>query len=161
MTSKTTNRHSSEVRERAVRMVMEVEHAGDHPSRRAALIGPRPGRRLPRRGLPSVPQEFVDCGLGARLGVHALDDHGAVERWPAVRVRQGLRGHHGIGRHLAARDLAGRAVDDFGRGRNIDAHGQHRTLADDDALHDLGTGTDEAVVLDAGRIAPGRLTWAK
>ena len=69
---------------------------------------------------------------------------GGTSRWP-----------------IAARDLAGRAVDDFGRGRNTDAHGQHRTLADDDALHDLGTGTDEAVVLDAGRIAPGRLTWAK
>jgi hypothetical protein len=46
MTSKTTHRLSSEVRERAVRMVVEVEHAGDHPSRRAALIGPRSGQAV-------------------------------------------------------------------------------------------------------------------
>lgn len=46
MTSKTRNRPSSEVRERAVRVVVEVEHAGDHPSRRAALIGPRSGRAV-------------------------------------------------------------------------------------------------------------------
>ena len=36
MTSKTTNKFSPEVRERAVRMVLE--HARDHPSRWAAVV---------------------------------------------------------------------------------------------------------------------------
>ena len=36
MTSRTTNRFSPEVRERAVRMAMD--HERDHPSRRAAVV---------------------------------------------------------------------------------------------------------------------------
>ena len=53
----------------------------------------------------SVPQQFVDGGLGAGLLVHPLDDHGAVQDGPARRsqrlARQRARHHHRIGRHLA------------------------------------------------------------
>src|SRR5690606_1494962 len=62
-----------------------------------------------------------------------------------------------VGRHLPADDLARGAVDDLGRGGQVDAHGQHRAFADDDAFGHLGPGADEAVVLDDRRIGLQRL----
>ncbi len=78
MTSKTTNRRSSEVRERAVRMVVEVEHAGDPPSRRAALIGPRsgkavgyPGRDVPQSRRSSLTAVLARVWASTRLTITA------------------------------------------------------------------------------------------
>ena len=39
---------------------------------------------------------------------------------------------------------------DLGAGADINAHGDDGALLDDDSLHDLGTGADEAVILDDG-----------
>ena len=49
----------------------------------------------------------------------------------------------GIGRHLAAHGLAGLAVDDGGRGAEIDAHREDRAFLDDRALDGLD-GVDRA-----------------
>ena len=77
-------------------------------------------RNAPAAGEPeqrvSVPQQLVDGGLGSRLRVHRLDDHGAVEGRPRLVVgerlaRQRARHHHRVGRHLADVDLAARTVD--------------------------------------------------
>ena len=61
-------------------------------------------------------------------------------------------GHdHGVGRHAAIVDLAGFAIDNAGGLTDVNAHGQHRALADDDAFRHLGPGANEAVVLDDDR----------
>jgi hypothetical protein len=94
------------------------------PSKRASSRAPERGDR--RLGPPVKPgddgmgttlvaQQLVGRGLGAGLGVDALDDHGAVEAGAAVGAGQGPRHHHRIGRHLAAEHFAGGAVDDLGR----------------------------------------------
>src|SRR6185312_5805741 len=119
-----------------------------------------PARMVAQNG--SVPQEVVDRGFAAGLLVDALDDHRAVERGAGLAVGERLAGqiarhHHGVGRHLAHEDLAGRPVDDLGRGPDEHAHRAHRAFADDHALDDLGAGADEAVVLDDGRAGLHRL----
>src|SRR5690606_38230475 len=63
-------------------------------------------------------------------------------------------------RHLASQDLAGGAIDDLGRGGQVDTHGQHRAFADDDPLGHLGPRADEAAVLDDRRIGLQRLEHA-
>src|SRR5262249_19254366 len=45
-------------------------------------------RNLPHRA--SIAQELVDRRLGAGLLVDALDDDGAIERWPRLVVRKSL-----------------------------------------------------------------------
>src|SRR5436190_2613498 len=117
----------------------------------------------PRR--VSVAHQLVDGGLGSRLRVDRLDDHGAIEGRARLVVgerlaRQRARHHHGIGWHMADVDLAGVAVDDLGGGADEGAHGEHRALADDDTLDHLGAGTDEAVVLDDGGVGLQRLEHA-
>src|SRR5690242_11819122 len=81
----------------------------------------------------SVPQQLVDPRLRARLRINALHDDGAVEGRARGAVRERLAGERAgdddrIRGHAADEDLAGVAVDDLGRGRNEDAHGEHRTL---------------------------------
>jgi hypothetical protein len=56
----------------------------------------------------------------------------------------------GAGGHAAVEDLAGLAMIDLGTGADINAHGDDGAFLDDDPLHDLGAGADEAVVLDNG-----------
>src|SRR5688572_1001951 len=59
----------------------------------------------------SVPQQFVDGGLGAGPGVDALDDDRAGEARPAVLRRQRTRHDDRISRDAAGDDLAAGAVD--------------------------------------------------
>ena len=56
--------------------------------------------------------------------------------------------------------LAGRAVDDLGRGGDEDAHRDDGALADDHALDDFRARADEAIVLDDRRIGLQRLEHA-
>src|SRR5215471_3097585 len=63
----------------------------------------------------SVPQQFIDAGLGARAFVDALDDDGAIKPRAAAFAGQRARHDDRIGRHLALRDGASLAVDDAGR----------------------------------------------
>src|SRR3546814_2604854 len=83
--------------------------------------------------LRSVAQQFVDRGFRARLGVDALDDHRAIERRTLRPVgerlaRQRSGDDHRIGRHFADEGLAGRAVDDLGRGRSEDHTSELQSL---------------------------------
>src|SRR5687767_15986389 len=62
-----------------------------------------------------VAQQLVDAGLGARLFVHALHDHGAVEARTGLPILHRFAGqrawhHHGIGGHFTHEDLAGLAI---------------------------------------------------
>src|SRR5205823_251364 len=105
---------------------------------------------------PSIPQQFVDRGFRPRLLIDALDDHRAIEAgaWRAVfqrLARQRTWNDDRIGRHLALKALAARAVDDAGRGADEHAHGQHRALAHDHAFGHFRARADEAIVLDDDR----------
>src|ERR1041385_1334173 len=127
--------------------------------------GDRVSRKIASKCGYSVSQQFVDAGLGAGLLVDALDDDGAIEVRAGLAVGHWLAGeraghHHRIGRHLALEHLPGGAVDDLGRGAEIDAHRQHRALAHDHAFGDLGARADEAVVLDDHRVGLQRLQHA-
>src|SRR5690606_14530895 len=95
-----------------------------------------------------VAQQLVDADLRARHLVDLLDDHRAVQAVLAVRGRQVAGDHHGARRHAAVVDLAGLAVVDPGALADVDAHGDDGAFLHDHAFHDLGTGADEAVVLD-------------
>src|SRR5262249_53094956 len=107
----------------------------------------------------------VDRGLGPRLRVDALHDHGAVKtraRLPA-RHRAAWHGaghHHGIGGDAAPGDLAGPAIDDARGGPDEDAHGERRAGLADAALDHLAPRTDEAVVLDDDGVRLHRLQHA-
>src|SRR5271169_5633298 len=114
---------------------------------------------------PSVSQEVVDAGLGARLLVDGLYDHRAIERRTRRTVRQRLARQRtgyedGIGRDPADMDLPGRAVDDLGGGGNEYAHRHDGALADDHPLDDFGARPDEAIVLDDRRVGLQRLQHA-
>src|SRR6478736_6762893 len=117
---------------------------------------------MPRR---SIPQQFVDAGLGARFLVDALDDDGAVETraWLAVgaRLARQAAGHdHRIRRHLAAEDFAAVAIDDLGGGADENPHRQHGALAHDRALGHFRARADEAIILDDHRTGLQRLEHA-
>ena len=105
----------------------------------------------------SVPQQFVDAGLGAGLGVDGLDDDGAGEAWAAILVGQRARNNHGIRRHLAIGDLAGMAVHNLRRLGDEHAHRDDRAFSDDHTLDHFGPRADEAIVFDDGRVRLQRL----
>src|SRR5215211_1747360 len=105
-------------------------------------------------------QQFVDAGLGARLGSHALDDHRAVQAVAAVGRRQRTADHDTAGRDAAVSDLAGHAVVDLGALADVHAHADHRVLFNDDAFDDLAARADEAVVFDDRRVGLQRLEHA-
>src|SRR5512135_303366 len=56
------------------------------------------------------PQQFVDAGLRARLRVHPLDDHRAVETVAAVGGGQAARDDDRACRHAPVADGAGGAI---------------------------------------------------
>src|SRR6266851_906843 len=147
------------------------EEAAQRPSRRsrrrlaAAPHGEGTHDRYAVDRSPSVAQELVDRGLGAGALVDAFDDDGAIEAGGRAAVgigaaRQIARHHHRIGGNAAAEDFAGGAVDDARRRAYEDAHREHRTGLDDDALDDLAARADEAVVLDDDRLGLERLEHA-
>src|SRR4051794_38520026 len=78
MTSKTTNKFSPEVRARAVRMVLD--HAGDHPSRWAAVtsIAAKIGC-TPQTLHDGVKRAGVDGGGGAGVPTDRADKLRALE----------------------------------------------------------------------------------
>ena len=79
MTSKTTNKFSAEVRERAVRMVRE--HEGDHPSRWAAVVSIATKIGCTAQTLHEwVKKAEVDAGKRARVPTETADRLKALER---------------------------------------------------------------------------------
>src|SRR3546814_19194450 len=59
-----------------------------------------------------------------------------------------------IGRHHAAMDLAGRSINDFGRGAQIDPHREYRAFAHAHALSPFGARADKGPVTDDHRASP-------
>ena len=79
MTSKTTNKFSAEVRERAVRMVRE--HEGDHPSRWAAVVSIATKIGCMAQTLHEwVKKAEVDAGKRAGVPTERADRLKALER---------------------------------------------------------------------------------
>ena len=79
MTSKTTNKFSAEVRERAVRMVRE--HEGDHPSRWAAVVSIATKIGCTAQTLHEwVKKAEVDAGKRAGVPTETADRLKALER---------------------------------------------------------------------------------
>ena len=79
MTSKTTNKFSTEVRERAVRMVLE--HEGDHPSRRAAVVSIATKIGCTAQTLHEwVKKAEVDAGKRAGVSTETAERLKALER---------------------------------------------------------------------------------
>jgi transposase len=79
MTSKTTNKFSPEVRARAVRMVLD--HAGEHPSRWAAVASIATKIGCPPQTLHDwVKKAEVDSGRRAGVSTDMADKLKALER---------------------------------------------------------------------------------
>ena len=79
MTSKTTNKFAPEVRERAVRMVLERE--GDHPSRWAAVVSIAEKIGCTAQTLHEwVKKSEVDAGKRAGVSTETAEKLKALER---------------------------------------------------------------------------------
>ena len=79
MTSKTTNKFSTEVRDRAVRMVLE--HEGDHPSRWAAVVSIATKIGCTAQTLHEwVKKAEVDAGKRAGVSTETAERLKALER---------------------------------------------------------------------------------
>src|SRR3954452_2508682 len=120
-------------------LLIRGEGASDHAARR------------PQPAPASIPQQFVDRGAGAGLGVDLLDDNRAIKARAGAAVGQGLarkRSRHDDrgGRHPAHMDFAGGAVDDLGCRADEGAHREDSALFDDDSLDDLAARADKAIV---------------
>ncbi len=90
--------------------------------------------------------------LARVCAVDLLDDHRAVKAIPPVGGGQVARDHHRSGRDAPVAHLPRGAVVDLGALAEVDAHRDHRALADDHAFDDFAPCADEAVVLDDGGI---------
>src|SRR3954462_9047153 len=78
--------------------------------------------RRSRDGSSRHSQQFIDTGLGARLGVYLFDDDCAVQAVFPVSRWQVAGDHDRTGRYLAVKDFAGFPVVDARALANIDAH---------------------------------------
>src|SRR5690606_33211343 len=82
---------------------------------------------------------------------------GTVRAVAAVGGGQRTADHHRTWWYPPVADLARHAVVDLRALADVHPHRDHGVLADDDAFDDFGARTDEAVVLDDGRIGLQRL----
>ena len=97
--------------------------------------------------LTLAPEQLVDRGLGAGALVDLFDDYRAIKaRAVGTPAGQRPRHHHRVRRHPAVVHLATVAIDDLGRGADVDAHREHRAGLDDDAFGDLAARADEAII---------------
>src|SRR5487761_2761363 len=84
-------------------------------------------------------QQFVDGGLGAGPGIHALDDHRRVQAVAAVGRGQAACDHHAAGGHATVTHRAAGAVVDARGLAEKHAHADHAATFDDHALDDFRT----------------------
>src|SRR5689334_3767973 len=95
-------------------------------------------------------QQLVDAYLAECLGVDFLDDDRAVQAVAAVFGWQVAGNDDGAGWHAAVENFTGFAVVDLGGLADINPHGDHAVVFNDDAFDYFGTGADKAVVADDG-----------
>src|SRR6267143_5002855 len=88
------------------------------------------------------PQQFIQAGLGAGLGVYLLHNHRTVQPAAADRGGKTAGNHHRPGRHAPVEDLPAGAVEDARALAEEHAHRDNAVFLDDDAFDHLRARAD-------------------